>query len=192
MKASWISDVASTAPIGTTPLVSPFAQVMRSGITPKRSAANGAPRRPKPVMTSSKISRMPCFAVTAAQPLQVALRRDQHAGRARDRLDDDGRDGLGAVQRHQPLELVGEMRALLRLPAREGVVGQVGVRQVVDAGQQRPEETAVVDDAADRDAAEVHPVIAALPPDQAGPAALAPSAVVGEGDLQRGIDALGA
>jgi hypothetical protein len=61
MKASWISFVVSTAPIGITPLVRPLAQVIMSGITPKCSAAKGEPSRPKPVMTSSKISRMPCF-----------------------------------------------------------------------------------------------------------------------------------
>ena len=63
MKASWISAVVSTAPIGITPLVSPLAVVIMSGITPKCSAAKAEPRRPKPVMTSSKISRMPCFLV---------------------------------------------------------------------------------------------------------------------------------
>jgi hypothetical protein len=61
MKASWISFVASTAPIGITPFVRPLAQVIMSGITSKWSAAKGAPSRPKPVMTSSKIRRMPCF-----------------------------------------------------------------------------------------------------------------------------------
>jgi len=32
-----------------------------SGITSKRSAAKALPTRPKAVMTSSKISRMPCL-----------------------------------------------------------------------------------------------------------------------------------
>jgi hypothetical protein len=51
----------STAPIGTAPLVTPLASVIRSGITPKVCAPNGWPVRPKPVITSSKISRMPCL-----------------------------------------------------------------------------------------------------------------------------------
>ena len=46
-------------------LVIPFATVMTSGVTPKRCAANGAPSRPKPVITSSKMSRMPCRAQIA-------------------------------------------------------------------------------------------------------------------------------
>jgi hypothetical protein len=49
----------------------------------------------------------------------------------------------------------------------------VGVRHVVDAGQQRAEHLAVGHDAADRDAAEVDAVIAALAADQAGARALA-------------------
>ena len=44
-----------------------------------------------------------------AQALQIALRRNQHAGRAGDRLDDDGGDGRGIVQRDEPLELIGEI-----------------------------------------------------------------------------------
>ena len=66
------------------------------------------------------------------------------------------------------LELVGEMRAPFRLALAEGLVlAVVGRRQMVDAGEQRPEEFAVVDDAADRDAAEADAVIAALASDQA-------------------------
>ncbi len=49
-----------------------------------------------------------------AQALEVALRRRQHAGRARHRLDDDGRDGGGVVQRDETVEIVGKMRAPLR------------------------------------------------------------------------------
>ena len=61
MNTSWIACLASTAPIGTQPLVMPLASVIRSGVTPKVVAAKGVPVRPKPVMTSSKISRMPCL-----------------------------------------------------------------------------------------------------------------------------------
>ena len=61
MNASCIAEVASTAPIGITPFVSPLAQVIMSGVTPYLSAPQAAPVRPKPVMTSSKINRMPYF-----------------------------------------------------------------------------------------------------------------------------------
>ena len=59
MKASWMRSETNTAPIGTQPEVRPLAVVIMSGTTPRRCAANGAPTRPKPVITSSKISRMP-------------------------------------------------------------------------------------------------------------------------------------
>ena len=52
-----------------------------------------------------------------AQPLEIALRRDQHAGRAGHRLDDDRGDGRGVVQRDDALELVGELGAVLGLAA---------------------------------------------------------------------------
>ena len=46
----------------------PLARVIRSGVTPKRSAANQYPSRPKPVMTSSKTSRMPCRSHSSRTP----------------------------------------------------------------------------------------------------------------------------
>src|SRR5262245_40998135 len=83
------------------------------------------------------------------------------------------------------------MRAPVRLALAEGLLlAAVGRRQVVDAGEQRAEEFAVVDDAADRDAAEADAVIAALAPDQAGARALAAHVVIGERDLERGVDRL--
>ena len=126
-----------------------------------------------------------------AQALEIALRRRQNAGGAGHGLDDHGGDGGGVVQRDDALQLVGEMRAPFRLAAGEGLFGAViGVRQVVDARQQRAEELAVLDDAADRDAAEADAVIAALAADQARPAALALHVPIGERDLERRIHGL--
>ena len=72
------------------------------------------------------------------------------------------------MQRDDALEFVGEMRAPFRLALGEGLLlAVVGVRQMIDAGQQRAERLAVVDDAADRDAAEADAVIAALAADEA-------------------------
>jgi hypothetical protein len=110
---------------------------MRSGITSKWSAAKGEPSRPNPVMTSSKIRRMPCFVQISRRRLQVALGRDQDAGGARHGLHDHGGHGLGPVQRHDPLQLIGQIAAMLGLTAGEGVLlGQMGVRQMVDTRQQ--------------------------------------------------------
>ena len=61
---------------------------------------------------------------------------------------------------------------------------------MIDAGEQRAEEFAVADDAADRDAAEADAVIAALAPDQARARAFAADVVIGERDLERGVDRL--
>ena len=94
------------------------------------------------------------------------------------------------MQRDDPFQILGQFRAVLRETATEGVAGRVvGVAQVVDAGQQRTELAAVADNPADRNPAEADPVIAALAPDQAGAAALADRPLVGERDLERGIDA---
>ena len=66
----------------------------------------------------------------------------------------------------------------------------MGVRQVVDIGQQGAEMLAVAADAAHRDAAEADAVIAALAPDQPDAQRLAARALIGEGDLQGGVGAL--
>ena len=56
---SAMARVVTSAPIGM-PDASPLAMVRRSGVTPKLCAANAAPVRPKPQITSSNTSRMPC------------------------------------------------------------------------------------------------------------------------------------
>jgi hypothetical protein len=97
-----------------------------------------------------------------------------------------------AMQGHQALELIGELHAVLGHAARERILCQiVGVRQVIHARQQvgRPN-LAVRRDAADGDAAESHPMVAALTPDEARARSLATHALVGERDLQRGIHRL--
>ena len=95
------------------------------------------------------------------------------------------------MQRDDALELVGEMRAPLRLALAERLLlAVVGRRQVIDAGEQRAEELPVGDDAADRDAAEADAVIAALAADQARARAFAADVVIGERDLERGVDRL--
>ncbi|KAG0776810.1 hypothetical protein G6F22_012309 [Rhizopus arrhizus] len=69
----------------------------------------------------------------------------------------------------------------------------MGMRQVVYGGQQRAGERLTVGrDAADRDAAETHAVIAAFAADQAGALAFAAGPVVSQGNFQGRIDGLGA
>ena len=65
------------------------------------------------------------------------------------------------------------------------------MRQVVHARQLRAEELAVVDHAPHGDAAEADAVVTALAADEAGARAFATRAVIGEGDLERGVHRLG-
>lgn len=62
--------LTATAPIGTEALFTALASVMMSGITLNFWAANALPRRPKPLITSSKISTRPCLS-------QIARRRSR-------------------------------------------------------------------------------------------------------------------
>ena len=92
-----------------------------------------------------------------AQALEIALGRDKHAGRAGHWLDDDGGNRRGVVQRDDSLQLVGKIGAMLRLAAREAVLGrQMGCAA---CGRRRSESVPnilrLVDDAAHRDAAEI-------------------------------------
>src|SRR5271156_4985770 len=83
------------------------------------------------------------------------------------------------------------MATPFRLALGEGLMlAIVGRGQMVDAREQRPEIFAVVDHAADRDAAEADAVIAALAADQALARALSAHVVIGDGDFERRIDGL--
>ncbi|MCY1354833.1 hypothetical protein D9M69_412270 [compost metagenome] len=127
-----------------------------------------------------------------AQFFQVAGRRHQHAGGAGQRLDDHGGDVGRVMQREDALQLVGEVRAPLRLALGEGGLGDVERgRQVVRARHQVGRVgLAVRADAAHRHAAEAHAVVAALTADKAGALAFAARAVVRQRDLQCGVDRL--
>ncbi len=59
---------------------------------------------------------------------------------------------------------------------------------MVDTSQSRSEMLAVAGNAADRDAAEADAVIAAFTTDQARAQSVAAHAVIGEGNLQCGVD----
>ena len=63
---------------------------------------------------------------------------------------------------------------------------------MVDARQQRAKELAVVDHAADQNAAEAHAVIGALAADQTLARALPAHVMIGERDLERRVAGLGA
>ena len=126
-----------------------------------------------------------------AQALQVAFWRNEHAGGAGDGFDDHGGDGRGVVQVDEAFERVGVFGAVFGLAAREGVAGDVmRVGQVIDAADHRAEIHPVARDAADGHAAEIDAVIGALAADEAVLVRLAARLLVGERDLERGLDAL--
>ncbi len=127
-----------------------------------------------------------------AQFLEVADGRRDDAGRAGDRLDDDGGDVAAVVQHAQPLEIVGQFGAVLGHAAAERIAPDVQrVPQVIDARQQGgAEDFAIRHDAAHRHAAEVDAVVALFAADQSRAVAFAFRAMVGEGDLQRRVDRL--
>jgi hypothetical protein len=70
------------------------------------------------------------------------------------------------VQRDQPLERIGQLRAVFGQPAREGITHRiVRVRQVIHArDHRRCPRLAIRDHAADADAAETDTVITAFAP----------------------------
>src|SRR3984957_8839317 len=83
------------------------------------------------------------------------------------------------------------MRAPVRLAFGKGLMlATVSRRQMIDAGQQRAEMLAITDDAADRNAAKTDAVIAALAADQPGARGVAAHIMIGERDLERGVDRL--
>src|SRR5690606_27029872 len=63
---------------------------------------------------------------------------------------------------------------------------------MIDARQEAPEELAVVDHAADGRSAEAYAVIALLSSDESLARAFAAQAVIGDRDLERGVDGFGA
>ncbi len=126
-----------------------------------------------------------------AQPFEIALGRHQYAGRAGDRLDETGGDALRPVEVDEALEIVGQVGALLRLPARETCVRRPGVAQMRDPRHHRAERVAVAHHAAQADAADIDAVIGALAADEPGALPLALGGVIGHRDLERGVDRLG-
>ena len=125
-----------------------------------------------------------------AQSLEIALGRHEAAGRAGDRLDEARGDVLGAVQVDEAHEILGELDAVRAFAPREEVLLEVRVPHVRDPGQPGTELAAVVDEARQRDAAEVDAVVRALARDEHVASALTARLVVGERDLHRGVDRL--
>ena len=91
---------------------------IRSGVTPSWSQAKRRPVRPRPDWISSAISSTFASVQSARAPLEVAVGRDDHAGLALDRLDQE-RDRVVVERRLERLE--------------------VAERDALEAGRERPE-----------------------------------------------------
>jgi hypothetical protein len=111
-----------------------LAQVIMSGVTPNSCAANAAPVRPKARDDFVEDEQDAVLVADLAQPLEVTLRRQHHAGGTGNGLDDDSRNRRRIVQRHQAFEIVASSTPMRRQAARERVAFDVvRVREVVDA-----------------------------------------------------------
>ena len=122
--SAWSSKYAAsdsrtaTPPSGTYADVTPLAKVMMSGVTPNRCAANAAPVRPNPVITSSKTSRMPWRSQSSRTRGEVALGVDDDAVAAHDGLDEQRGDLVAAFVRHDLVEVRDRARCFLTRIAR--------------------------------------------------------------------------
>src|SRR5215471_920666 len=127
-----------------------------------------------------------------AQPLEVPLRRWQYARGCSDRLDNHGGNSGCVMQSDKTIEIVGKMRTPFRLTDTEGLLLTIVSRyQMVDAGEQRTELLAIADDAANGNATEAYPMVTALATDQSHARGVAAYVVIGERNLERGVDCLG-
>ncbi|VCU71771.1 hypothetical protein PIGHUM_03861 [Pigmentiphaga humi] len=127
-----------------------------------------------------------------AQALQIAARRHQHPRRPGHGLDDHGRHRGRIVQGQQPLQLIRQMRAPLGLAPRKRGLGEIpGCRQMVHPRHQVGAiSLAVRPHPAHRHPAETHAVVAPLPSDEPHALSFSARAVIGQRDLQRGVDRL--
>jgi hypothetical protein len=180
------------APMGIVPFVRPFAHVIMSGTTPHFSAAKDAPRRPNPVITSSKMSRMPCLS-------QISRRRWRYplGGGSTPVEPATGSTMTAAIVEASWMLMMrrsssAKCAPFLGLAAAEGLGREiVGRGQVVHVRKEIPVGDAMLRDPADGNAAESHAVIGAFAADEAHPRSLAVRAMVGERDLERRIDGFG-
>ena len=123
-----------------------------------------------------------------ADPLEVAVRRDEAAAGVLDRLEDHRGDGLRALEQDPLLDRVGR-------PERVAVVGpavDVRVRHVAAARSERLELRAQVGDAGRGERSQRGAVVGDLAGDQLGLLAVAAHAVVVAGQLEGRLDRLGA
>ena len=93
------------------------------------------------------------------------------------------------MQLGNPLQIVCQMRAMVRLALGKGILlRQMRMWQMINPTQQGAKHLAIGNNAADGYAAKIHPVIPTLTPDQAGAASIAAHLVIGKRRFQRCLD----
>ena len=130
-----------------------------------------------------------------AQAFQVTCGRKNHTGRALHRLDDQGGNGRGVVQRGDALlEFVSELNsAVLRYATGKRIAADIQrMTDMIHTGQAVAKGFAVAGNSADREAAKIDAVISALAADQFVAQRVAGGAMVGKRDFKRGVRRFGA
>ncbi len=102
------------------------------------------------------------------------------------------RNALLTDQLHEAQQIIGKLGTDLAHAARHAVLRQQGVTQMQDGGHQCTEHLAIAHHAAKRGATDVHAVIGALARNQISALRLVARDVISKGDLDGGIDGLGA
>lgn len=120
------------------------------------------------------------FVCRGADALQIALWRQDDASRTGHGFNDDGGDLFSAMQLYEAFQIVGQFDAVCRQALGEGVLFDIERMTQVIGGDLR-EDTAVVDEAADGNAAKADAVIPLLAAQNHGAGALADGALIGNG-----------
>jgi len=167
----------------------PFGGSHQVGFYPELLVGEGRSQPPKAGNHLIK-NQQDAMAVTdVAQPLQVALRRREYAPCPGNGLDDASRDRVTSVRLTDFLEVISEIIAVLGLATGKRVaVEQMRMPHVLGIGVERAELSLVQTDTANTEAAKVDAVVSLLPANQHPTLPLAPGLMIGQSDLQRGID----
>src|SRR5690606_36363265 len=122
-----------------------------------------------------------------AEALQIALRRQNDASRTGHGFNDDSSDLFRAMQLDEAFQIIGKLNTVRGQALGEGVLFNIERMTHMIGGNLR-EDAAIIDKATDRNAAETDAVIAFFATQNHGAGALADGALIGDGNLQRGVD----
>ena len=117
----------------------PLPTVMTSGTTPSWSTPQNLPVRPKPVIISSAMKSAPWSFAIARTAGQEPRRRDDVAGRALHRLDDDRGDRAAGLVLDDVARLLGAGDAAVGIGQVQRAAVAVGVGRRVGARHEGPE-----------------------------------------------------